>query len=173
MAVNNSERYAFAPISDDGAFLFVTDSGCYYTIELSNKHKKFDGHDLLFNGGEAFELSIDRQCDDAGKNPFDDAVSNTIIHILSSNIQSKGDTSTFFYVCDIADGDGHLRARKFNMWYQTIKLDLPLLEKYNFILPGFDGESFDISLLIFSNHPNKVEYIEQFEKKLTEDFSKG
>jgi hypothetical protein len=172
LAANYTVRYAFAPISDDGAFLFVTDSGCYYTIQLSNKHQKFNDHELLFNDGEAFELSIDRKCDDVGKSPFDDAVSNTILHILTTNIEAKGDTSTFFYVCDTTDGDGSLRARKFNMWYLAIKKELPLLEKYNFILPGFDGEKFDISLLIFSNHPKKEEYIEEFYKKLNSDFGK-
>ena len=174
MANNSHSRYPFAPIADnDGAFLFVTDNGCYYTIELSNKHSKFDGNDLLFNNGESFEISIDRQCDDPGKNPFDEAVSNTILHILSNNIASKGDTSTFFFVCDITDGDGKLRARKFNMWYKVILEDLPLLEKYNFILNGFESEEFDISLLIFCNHPNKKDYMDQFEAKLTNDFAKS
>lgn len=172
MSGDNHPRYPFAPINDDGAFLFVTDNECYYTIALYSNHNKFDGHELLFNGGETFELSIDRKYDDSGKSPYDDAVSNTIIHILTTNIASKGDTSTFFYVCDTTDGDGSLRARLFNIWYKTIKLDLPLLEKYNFILPGFGGEKFDISLLIFNNHPNKDEYIKQFELKLTDDFSK-
>lgn len=166
-------RYPFAPINDDGAFFFVTDKECYYTVAVSCKHQKFDDHELLFNGGDAFEISIDRKHDDPKKIHFDDAVSNTILYILSTNVASKGDTSIFFYVCDVADGDGSKRARLFNIWYGAIKSDLPLLEKHNFILLGFEGEKFDISLLIFSNHPNKDKYIEQFEKKLNEDFSKG
>lgn len=171
MQGSNNSRYAFAPINDDGAFLFVTDNGCYYTVALSCQHQKFKEHHLLFNNGESYEISIDRKCDEGDK--YDDAVGSTIIYILSSNIKSKGDTSTFFFVCDISDGDGPFRARKFNMWYRTIKLSLPLLEKYNFILPGFDGEEFNVSLLIFENHPNKDEYVKEFEKTLTEDFCKG
>jgi len=76
-------RYAFAPINgNDGAFLFVTDEGCYYTIALSPNHQIFDGHDLLFNNGESYEISIDRQCDDS-KILYDASVGYTIIHILS------------------------------------------------------------------------------------------
>lgn len=172
MAFNYQPRYPFAPINDDGAFFFVTDNECYYTVALSGKHQKFDGHELLYNSGETFEISIDRKVDNPAKNHFDSAVSNTILHILTANVASKGDTSIFFYVCDIADGYGEKRARLFNIWFTAIKSDLPLLEKYNFRLLGFDEDKFDISLLIFNNHPNKSEYIAQFEKKLTEDYSK-
>jgi hypothetical protein len=59
------------------------------------------------------------------------------------------------------------------MWYKTINIQLPRLQKYNFRLPGIDADIFDISLLIFENHPHKDEYVSEFEKTLTEDFCKG
>ncbi len=170
MDVNSTQRYPFTPLNS-GAFFFVTDHSCYYTIEITNEHNKFFDNELLHNGGQSFEISINRTCDE--EPPFDEFVGHTIIHILNTNIASKGDTAIFFYVCDVDGGKGRLRARKFSIWYNKIKEELIGLQKYNFVLKGYDGELYDISLLIFENHPHREEYIENFEKKLMENFSKS
>lgn len=164
-------RYPFAPIN--GAFLFVTDLGCFYTIELSDKHEKFLDHDILNNDGKSFEISIGRVAENEDEEAYDEAVSSTILYILGTNIASQGDVSTFFYVCDTDNNEGKLRARKFNIWFYKLKKELPNLEKHNFIIQGYDNEEFDISLLIFNNHPYKEEYIKEFEDYLSTNFSKN
>lgn len=79
---------------------------------------------------------------------------------------SKSEESVFYYVCDNLDGDGKKRSRLFGIWYIEIKRKIPNLEKHNFLVPGFNGEEFYISLLINSNHPIKSDFIEQFGNSL-------
>ncbi len=109
-----SLRYPFAPI-DNGAFLFVTDQGCLYTVEISNRHNKFINDELLRNGGNVFEMSFYRKYFDMDHTIYDASIEATIMHIFCVNVLPKGDTCIFFFVCDTTDGNGKKRARKFNM----------------------------------------------------------
>lgn len=173
LSVNRTAgRYPFTPLNEnEGAFFFVTDLGCSYTVDISNTHNKFNGHELLTNAGQTYEVSFDCTVGE-GRRKSDDSVAPTILHILGSNIISRGDTSTYFFVCDTTDGKGKARASLFDEWFLSLQEYVPLLEKYNFIVPGFDDDEYDVSLLIFSNHPSHDEYISEFEQNLSEDFAK-
>ncbi len=173
MSVNSTHiRYPFAPISDrEGAFFFVTDYGCSYTIEVSKSLNRFGTNELLNNNGEVYEISFDGSCDDPKVK--DDVVSNTIIHIIGSNIASGGDTAVYFFVCDNLDGKGRARSRLFDIWYYELVKVLTYLQKYNFVLPGYDDEEYHVSLFINSNHPFNADYTRKFEDNLNENFTKG
>lgn len=170
MSFNHLIRYTFTPLRE-GVFFFVTDQGCYYTIEISNDHHKFDDNELLRNAGQSFEIGFGRICDDE-KPLYDEIASATILFILGTNIVSKGDTCTYFFVCDTTDGNGKLRARLFNLWYAKLKLKITQLEKHNFIIPVVDTNRYDVSLIIFRNHIYHDEYLREFKTYIKNEFAK-
>ena len=171
MSNNLTDRYPFASLKE-GTFFFVTDYGCYYSVEFSNKLNNFNGHPILNNGGQIYEISFACTGSDDDKKIQDPAIAFTILFIMSSNILSKGDTSTYYFVCDTTGGMGKARAKLFEKWFAIINQSIPKLEKYNFIIPGFENDEYDVSLLIFGNHPLHDEYIAAFEATLSEDFTK-
>lgn len=162
-------RYPFAPI-EEGAFFFVTDQGCYYTVDISQSGNRFVENGLLNNNGEMFEISFEKVGE--GGESHDESIGGTILYILGSNMAAKGDTCVYFYVCDTSDGNGKFRARLFNWWYIHLQRVLPNLRKHNYIVPGFDNDEYDVSLFIFRNHPNYDDYTAEFERCLDENFSK-
>lgn len=172
MSAKFSPRYQFVP-HNDGAFFFVTDNGRSYTVELNNTHKRFDGYQLLVNGGQSFEIAFTCTTDVDATQEDAVSVSNTILHILTTNIQARGTFAVYFFICDISQGLGKARARLFERWHRLIRTKIPSLEKYNFKVPGFDGEQFNVSLLIYTEHPDREQYIQQFEAILAAEFAKG
>ncbi len=161
-------RYPFAPIKE-GAFFFVTDAGSYYTVDIALSKNRFGENTILNNHNEVYEISFARTGD---VSHYDPTVSNTLIFILFTNLSARGDTSIYFYVCDTTDGLGKARARLFDYWMIKLGEQLHGLEKYNFIVPGFEKDEYDVSLFIFKNHPNHDAYIIEFEKCLRDNFSK-
>lgn len=167
-----TQRYKFAPIEENGAFYFPTDNDCNYTVEVTNKYDRFNGNEILGNGKQVYEIMVTRGgCDDHELNN-DPSVYVTIIHILASNIASKGDDAIFFYYCDNADNRGAERHRLFTKWFNEIKRQIPSLTLQPFQIPGHDGENYYISLVISENHFNKEQYISEFKKMLEDDYSK-
>ena len=166
-------RYPFAPISGrEGAFFFPDDFGCYYTVEISKAAGRFNKEDLLNNNGEIYEISFESSCEDerTGK---DKAVSNTIIYIIGSSIASKGDTPVYFFVCDDSDNRGKARSKLFERWYLELHKSMPALQKHDFMVSGNNDDEYHISLFISSNHPFNADYIQRFEKNLSENFAKN
>ena len=163
-------RYPFAPLRE-GAFFFPTDNGCFYTVEFAKSAIKLGKDTLLQNNGEVYEISFTGTCDDIAI--YDSVVSATLIHIITTNIISRGDTAVHFYVCDNTDGFGKLRSRLFDLWYIGLEKEIAGLEKFNYMLKGIEEEEYHVSLFIFDNHPEYDNYVASFEKNLSENFSKS
>lgn len=172
MQNNDSQIFQIHPHPHiDGAFFFLV-LDCLYTIKL-DKSNRYDSRPLLSNGGNNYEVIITKHGDFNGEQPPKDfSISATIVYILNMLLATKSEDSVFYYVCDNNDGNGKKRSRLFGVWYVSVQRSIPNLEKHNFIVPGFDGDEYFISLLIFSNHPNKKEFIESFGNSL-EDYNKN
>lgn len=95
-ALDNSIRYKFAPLSS-GAFFFPTDEGCDFTITIAEAGYYFWKSDMLSNDDKVFKLTFERRCDEEDFD-CDEAVCNTIIHIISSNMASMGDLSIYYHI---------------------------------------------------------------------------
>jgi hypothetical protein len=161
-------RYPFSLIRES-AFFFITDNGCYYTIEFAPAATKLGNQKILNNNGEVFEVSIARSTEKSG---YDSFVFDTLLHIIVANLSAKGDTCIYFFVCDTTDGKGKAMAKLFDKWFLALQKILPTLKKHNFVIRGFEDEQYDISLCIFENHPYFEEYVSAFENSLRENFSK-
>ncbi|MCG7857237.1 DUF6169 family protein [Flavihumibacter sediminis] len=119
-----------------------------------------------------FEISFDRDCDH-GSDLTEECATNTVRHIICTNIAGKGDTTVFYYVCDNSDQKAHLRNRKFKMWFTGHQKDYLLdshIENVKLVDPEDENNCYYTSLIISKKHPNFKEYIEEYKKTIQQDF---
>jgi hypothetical protein len=162
-------KYPFAEL-ETGIYFFTTDSGQFYRTEIYCSSLLINAGTLLFNDGNVFEISFYRATDEK---IFDASISETILFIIIANITAKSKSSIFYFICDTSGEKGKQRARLFNIWFLKIEKYIPSLVKVDFQIPGFDGEEFDISLLIHNTHPQMNEFIKEFGKRLDDNFDKN
>ena|SRR5450432_238972 len=167
--LNNSRdihtKYKFAPLPKEGAFFFPTDEGCYYTVEIAEAGYKLWRSDLLNGDDRVFELSFDKTCDES--NPgFDEAITNTIIHIFWTNIASKGDTCVYYHICEPNRDDLLL----YTYWYDDFERLNPDFEAYDFVATDSEtAETYYTSLFIHKDNPDKALILSEFEKSISRD----
>lgn len=146
-------KYPFAPL-EEGAFFFPTDEGCYYTVEIGEAGYKLWASDRLSEDDKVFELSFDRKCDEGEAPAFDEAISNTIIHIFGTNMASKGDTCVYYHICD--EERGAERARLYDWWFDDLKQFIPDFEMIDFeVLDIETNQIFYLSIFIHKSHPDR------------------
>lgn len=168
--MKKAQRYIFNP--HNGGYLFVTDNGSIYLTSIYHRKDLFNANEFLSNSGYIYELSVEKLAhgEDSRK---DDSVSTTILHILSTNIMSKGDSSVFYYVCDTLDRKGHCRATLFKKWFPYLQQEIPTLQHHSFVILGAGGESdYYVSLLIHQDHLRYDDYVKTFGDSLDADFAK-
>jgi hypothetical protein len=155
--------YKYAPL-EEGAFFFPTDEGCYYTIEILEAGYKLWSSHRLSNDDKVFEISFDNSCD--GDDPgYDEAISNTIIKIIGSNMASKGDTCVYYHICEAERGKA--RDKLYSRWFKEIAKYVP--EYIMFPIEVVDDEENDMyytSLFIHRDHPDMTLIVTEFLKAI-------
>lgn len=153
-------RYKFAPL-ESGAFFFPTDDGCYFTVAIEEAGFKLWQSDILSSDDKVFELSFDKTCDEDSTDKFDDAICNTIIHIFSSNIASRGDLFVYYHIWE----NDEFHSKLYEHWYSDLEKALPGFEAFDYQAKETEeGEPYITSLFIHKNHPDKDLIDSEFQK---------
>jgi hypothetical protein len=153
-------RYKFAPL-ESGAFFFPTDQGCYFTVAIEEAGFKLWKSDKLSNDDKVFELSFDKTCDEDGETEFDDAICNTIIHIFSSNIASRGDLFVYYHIWE----KDEFHSKLYEHWYTDMEAALPDFDAIDYQAKEDEHAApYITSLFIHKNHPDRDLIDSEFEK---------
>jgi hypothetical protein len=92
--------YHFAPAPDPNTFIFPTDRGWLYTVELLNRSETFKGNDILENNGLFFEMIFGRSPLDKPERGEDRLVQPTILEIITNQFDANGILPFYYFVCD-------------------------------------------------------------------------
>ena len=153
---NPNEKYKIAP-QIAGAFLFVTDQSCHYTIYI-----KDGSHHLwntaLFEEHSFFRLSFDKKwCDDDDPG-LDDAICNTIYDQFRLSMEANGPLGVYYHLWE-PDGNDLFYAH----FYNEMEELLPDFKAFEFVADD-EGEQYPVSLFIHKNYPDKELILEEFRK---------
>lgn len=99
---------------DDLTYSFTTDSGIEYKCIFLSFAEYFAKYPAIADKVFSFNLEIASK--KSNQKGVDNRIAVTVVNIVGDFLMSK--INAVVYVCDPADGKGHVRSRKFKSWFE-------------------------------------------------------